>query len=356
MVRVAVTRQAGHPVCRAPADVAPKVLHLALTRSAAVRLAPVAAAQRGPHLVVESTGRLSVWCGTEPPLVSATALQAATVSRAVSAAIERTRPDAVLIAGDDDAALASALAAVRANVPIARLGAGLRCGDRGLRREINRIAIDELATRLYADNMVAGEQLRAEGFDDRAVLQVGSTLPATLGRWRGRAAESAGWTRFGLAHGEYALVSLRRAESLAHGDRIGRALAELAKRIPVALCSHARLHSPLALSAATLIPSSLDYADFVALMAGAGLVVTDSATIQEETTLLGVPCFTLARSSECVGTLTHGTNTLLGDDPAAIAELAVDAWSPLPEPTPLWVNDAGQQVADDLLLASWGTA
>src|SRR4051812_9579605 len=122
MVRAAVNFHAPASVRRAHGAPSPRVLHLAPTRSAAVRLAAVAAAQRGPQLVVESTGRLTLWRGIEPPQVSAP-LPAATVFSAVSAAIERARPDVVLIAGDDDAVLASALAASRAEVPIARLGA-----------------------------------------------------------------------------------------------------------------------------------------------------------------------------------------------------------------------------------------
>jgi UDP-N-acetylglucosamine 2-epimerase len=256
-----------------------------------VRLAAVAAAQRGPQLVVESTGRLSVWSGTEPPHGSAS-LRATAVFNAVSAAIERTRPDIALSAGDDDAALSSALAASRADVPIARLAAGRRCGDRGAGREINRIAIDELAARLYTDSAAAGERLRAEGFDERTILHVGSTSTAPHTRRR---------------------------------------------RCP------RRRPSPVRSATSTSL----------LCLAGAGLVVTDSGSIQEETTLLGVPCYPLARTSECIGTLTHGTNTLLGDDPAAIADLVIVAGEIVAEPVPLGLEDAGRRVADDLLRAPW---
>src|SRR4051812_2302409 len=117
----------------------PTVLHLAVTRSAAARLAPVIAAMRGPQLCIDAIGRMEVWDGAD---AFAAPLAPAAMARAVAGALERARPDAVLVAGDDEIAVACAFAAAHAGVPIARLGAGLRCDDRGVEREVNRLTLD----------------------------------------------------------------------------------------------------------------------------------------------------------------------------------------------------------------------
>src|SRR3954447_4905246 len=133
-----------------PTGVLPRVIHLALARSAAVRLAPVAAALPGPQPAVNVAGRLVAWVDGHP-LHDSAGLSPAAAAEAVTEALELAQPDVALLAGDDDVALAGALAAARFGVPMARLGAGQRYGDRGDRGEINRIAIDQLASRLYTD-------------------------------------------------------------------------------------------------------------------------------------------------------------------------------------------------------------
>ncbi len=106
----------------------------------------------------------------------------------------------------------------------------------------------------------------------------------------------------------------------------------------------------------TMLEPTADYPHFLSLQAGAGAVVTDSSGVQEETTVLGVACFTLAGSSERTLTLTHGTNSLLGDDPAAIAEVTVSRSGETEEPIPMWDGDVGGRVAADLLDAPWRSA
>jgi UDP-N-acetylglucosamine 2-epimerase (non-hydrolysing) len=310
----------------------PTILHLAPTRSAAVRLAPVAAALDAPQALVDGTGRVSDWAPTDPPTWAA-ALPAPVLSRAVTAALNELAPDVVLIAGDDDRALVCALAAARAGVPIARIGAGLRCGDRGVKREINRITIDELAARLYTDGEVAEERLRAEGIDEHRILRVGSTLAASVDRWRGAALDRAAWESVGVRRGEYVLISLRHADKTT--------VEGLAERFPVVVTGDL---------------GPLDYIEFLSLEAGAGAVVTDSAGVQEETTVLGVPCFTRSSASERTITLTHGTNTLLGDDPPTTAAVTTAPFDQTVEPALLWDGDVGKRVALDLLDTPWESA
>jgi UDP-N-acetylglucosamine 2-epimerase (non-hydrolysing) len=338
------------------------VLHLAVTRSAAVRLAPVADALGGPQAFVDLAGDVLAWAGTRPPAVDGDPpLSPTAAARAVSEALERIRPDVALVAGDGDVAMACALAAIGAGVPVARLGAGLRCDDRGVRNEINRLAIDGLASRLYADGESAAERLRAEGADEHAIRTVGSTVAAGIARWRRPALARAAWARFGLRRREYVLVNLRRHENFADAPRLTQAIIGLAREAPVVLCldrwGHAALEQAGDLerlaSVVSNVGDTLGYVDFLSLLSGAGAVLTDGGGVQEESTVLGIPCFTLARSSERELTLTHGTNVLLGNDLDAIADVTTRAQLYAVEPIPLWDADAGRRVAADLMLVPW---
>jgi UDP-N-acetylglucosamine 2-epimerase (non-hydrolysing) len=225
------------------------------------------------------------------------------------------------------------------------VGAGLRCGDRGDTREINRIAMDELACRLYTDDADASERLRAEGVDERRVQFVGSTMPDVVARWIGPARERAAWERIGVRRGDYALVSLSRRDS---DDRLREGITALARRLPVVVCGPADLGPPVAVAT-----GPLEHVEHLSLLSAAAAVVTDSSGVQEATTVLGVPCFTLARTSERTLTLTHGTNVLLGDDGAAIADVAAGDLADEPEPIPLWDGQASCRIAADLALRPW---
>lgn len=340
-------------------------LHLAVSRSAAVRLAPVADALETSQLFLDPSGRL----GHAPrgePRTAGPWLAGAAVTHAVEAALERSRPGVALIAGDGDATLAAALAATRHGVPIARVGAGLRCDDRAVASEINRIVLDELATRHYVDGDESAERLRSEGVSPESIVMVGSTVPAAVVRWVRSARERATWNRLGLDDGEYVLATLHKAENVGDDERVAeitRGLSALARRIPLVLVvdpALRRVMEPMGgmahlRSVGAILTGSLDYLDLLSLQAAASAVLTDSAGIQEETTVLGVPCFTLAQSSERTLTLTHGTNMLLGENPAAIAYVA-DGSNAEAAPIPLWDAGAGRRIAADLAGAPWEPA
>jgi UDP-N-acetylglucosamine 2-epimerase (non-hydrolysing) len=252
--------------------------------------------------------------------------------------------------------MAAALAAVRADVPIARLGAGLRCGDRNAAREINRIAIDELATRLYTDGEYADEQLISEGADPARIVNVGSTVPEVVGRWHEPALHLAAWRDAGLEQGEYVLVSFRRRETFERAASLLVGLEGLAARHPIILCVddavRATGHLTALESAGAIVAGPLEYIEFLSLQAGAGAVLTDSASVQEESSVLDVDCYTLTQASERILTLTHGTNLLLGEDPDAIAHVRVRADRER-DPMPVWELGAGRRIAADLLEPSW---
>lgn len=338
-------------------------LHLAVTRSAAVRLSPVVAALAAlgaRQALVDLTGERAI-----DPHAAPHAPEAAASADAVAAAIERTRPACVLIAGDGEAAVEAALAAYRTGVPIARLGAGLRCGDRGVEAEINRLVLDELATLLLADGDGAVAHLRAEGTGEERIRCVGSTIPDVTRRWHAAASRRRVGAALGLVAREYVLVTLHKREQIGDDERVARmteSLCALARRVPVVVCLHPETRAVMEpmgdlarmRTAGVTITPSLGYLDFLALESSAAAVLTDSAGVQEETTVLGVPCFTLGRSSERALTLTHGTNVVLGDDPADIVDLPLGAPAAAPEPIPLWGGDAGRRVAAELL--AWSRA
>jgi UDP-N-acetylglucosamine 2-epimerase (non-hydrolysing) len=313
------------------------VVNVAVSRSAGIRLASVTTALGGlgiPHTTVEDAAE-------------------------VEHALAQAQPAFALIAGDGNAAVTAALAAERLGVPIARIGAGLRCDDRGVEGELNRIVLDELAQRLYVDSDTAAERLHAEGFDDDRVVRAGSTLADSP------ALRTGGSPVLGdlqLKRGAYALVTIHKPENTRDDARlraIADALCALTSRTRVVLCARpatqARLQALGVLgslrASGVIVRGVLAHAFFIRLEAGAAAVVTDSAGVQEETTILGVPCFTLGHSTERTLTLTHGTNVLLGDDPREIAEVPLGRLPKDRCPVPLWDGRAGRRIAADL--AEW---
>jgi UDP-N-acetylglucosamine 2-epimerase (non-hydrolysing) len=361
-------------LARAPVAQRTAVLHVATSRAAAVRLAPVADALTGrvgqgvlaptlqPREALPPARSLMTLVAGELP-----AGTPGSVAATVEAAIDRARPELVFLSGEGDAAVAAALVAGRLGVRIARLGAGLRCGDRTVGEEIDRIVLDAVADRLYADGEGAVMHLLAEGIPRRRIRCVGSTLADVVARRRPAAAARAAWRDLGLPAGGYVLTTLHRPENVDDDLQLARtteALCELVARTPVVLCVHARTRTQMEASgdiirlrtAGVAVLGALPYVDFLSLQVGAGAVLTDSAAVQEETTLLGVACFTLRRATERALTLIHGSNVLLGDDPAEIRDVALGPPAEPVEPIPLWDGAAGRRIADDLLARRLGEA
>jgi UDP-N-acetylglucosamine 2-epimerase (non-hydrolysing) len=338
-------------------------VHVAATRAAAVRLAPVvtALAERGvPQVVLDPAGACVAATAPGPPDTLAPAASTSALVLSLERLLAHAPPALVLLAGDDDATLACALVASRAGAGIARLGGGLRCGDRTVRSEIARHALDELAGLLLVDGEDAAEQLRSEGVDPDRVRCVGSTVPDTVGRWIASARAASTAESRGLQEGAYVLATLHRPEGAAEDMRLARAaesLSLLARDRDIVLCPHPRAAALLDLmgdirrlrTAGVTVVGPLDYLGFLSLEAAAAAVVTDAATVQEETTVLGVPCFTLARSSERALTLTYGTNALAGEEPEDLAALIATAEQPPAGGIPLWDGAAGERAASALL-------
>jgi UDP-N-acetylglucosamine 2-epimerase (non-hydrolysing) len=223
--------------------------------------------------------------------------------------------------------------------------------------EINRTVADRLSDYLLAPSPDAVDNLRAEGYREDQIHLVGNVMIDTLLTNRERALTSGSLERLGLTSGGYGLVTLHRPANVDSPETLARlvsALTKISEELPLILPAHPRAASSLREMITTdqvrLIPPA-GYLDFVALEAGARIVLTDSAGVQEETTALGVPCMTLRDNTERPITVTEGTNTLAGRDPARIIEIAqqILASPPAPRCPELWDGHAGERIADVLL-------
>jgi len=273
------------------------------------------------------------------------------------------RPDVVLVPGDVNSTLAAALTAATLEIRLGHVESGLRSFDRGMPEEINRVVADQLSDLLFLHSEDAAENLRREGIPEERMHFVGNTMIDTLVSLepRFRAAEAP--QRLGLERGAYLLVTLHRP-ALVDGPLLGeamRGLAEVGREMPVVFPVHPRTRKMLGRDAAehpgVTLTDPVGYLDFLSLEADAGAVLTDSGGIQEETTFLGVPCFTLRANTERPVTVRAGTNTVLGLDPARIAEIPalLEARGPAPsDPPPLWDGRAAERVADVLIAQAGG--
>jgi UDP-N-acetylglucosamine 2-epimerase (non-hydrolysing) len=268
------------------------------------------------------------------------------------------RPDLVIVPGDVNSTLAAALTAVKMGIPVAHVESGLRSFDMTMPEEVNRIVADRFAEWLFLHSEEAVGNLRAEGIPDERMHMVGNTMIDTLVALEERIRAAGSADRLGVEPGSYVLVTLHRP-ALVDGPLLGETVAQLAalaRQIPVVFPVHPRTRKMMEdlrqEAPGLLLTDPLGYLDFLSLISDAGAVLTDSGGIQEETTYLGVPCFTLRDNTERPVTIRAGTNTLLGLDPAAIAgipEALEERGDAASEPPPLWDGHAAERIADVIL-------
>lgn len=356
-----------------------RILHLVGARPNFVKMAPLVAELReraGLENLVAHTGQHydakmsdEIFGDLELPepdfhLGVGSGSHGAQTARALSACeelIQDTRPDLLVVAGDVNSTLAGALAAAKLGVPVAHLEAGLRSGDWGMPEEINRVLTDRLSDVLLTHSPEAEPNLRAEGIDLDRVHLVGNTMIDSLRRFEAAAAERAVWERFGLEPADYVLITLHRPSNVDEPGRleqIADGLAALAKDQAVVFPVHPRTRASFDAAglserlerAGVQLLEPVGYLDFLSLELGAGAVLTDSGGIQEETSALGVPCFTLRANTERPLTIEAGTNVLLGDDPAQIGRVELDRrWPREPQELPFWDGKAAVRAADVLV-------
>ncbi|MGV1050276.1 MAG: non-hydrolyzing UDP-N-acetylglucosamine 2-epimerase, partial [Solirubrobacterales bacterium] len=241
------------------------------------------------------------------------AVQTARTMERLEPVLEQERPDLVIVPGDVNSTLAAALTAVKMGIRVAHVESGLRSFDMTMPEEVNRIVADRFSEYLFLHSEEAIENLRAEGIAEARMHFVGNTMIDTLvaleERFRGAGAAG----RLGVEPGSYALVTLHRP-ALVDGPLLPAAVAQLAalaRRMPVVFPVHPRTRKMMegaggAEAPGLLLSEPLGYIDFLSLLADAGAVLTDSGGIQEETTYLGVPCFTLRDNTERPVTIRAG--------------------------------------------------
>jgi UDP-N-acetylglucosamine 2-epimerase (non-hydrolysing) len=283
------------------------------------------------------------------------AWQTARVMERLEPVLEEERPDLVMVPGDVNSTLAAALTAAKMQIPLAHIESGLRSFDRTMPEELNRIVADQLSDHLFIHSPEANDNLHAEGIPAERIHLVGNTMIDTLVALEPRFRAAGTARRLGAEPGSYVLVTLHRP-ALVDGPLLVETverLADLARELPVVFPVHPRTRKMMetidAEHPGLHLCEPLGYLDFLSLLADAGAVLTDSGGIQEETTYLGIPCFTLRANTERPITITAGTNTLLGLNPAAITQIP-EALSQRPaerpEPPPLWDGHAAERIAD----------
>jgi UDP-N-acetylglucosamine 2-epimerase (non-hydrolysing) len=232
------------------------------------------------------------------------------------------KPDLVLVVGDVNSTMACTIVASKLLIPVAHVEAGLRSFDRTMPEEVNRVVTDALSSILFTTSRDADENLKREGIDPAKIFFVGNVMIDTLLKQRQKAAA----VQIQKPR-QYALVTLHRPSNVDDPNVLGSilgAMEEISKSIPVLFPIHPRTAKSIqefGLSMngiRTMAP--LGYLEFLNLEAAATIVLTDSGGLQEETTILGVPCLTLRHNTERPVTITHGTNIVVGTDKARIVE------------------------------------
>ncbi len=291
------------------------------------------------------------------------AAQTAAVMQGFEPVVLREKPDWVLVVGDVNSTLACALVATKLGIKVAHVEAGLRSRDRTMPEEINRILTDQLADLLLTPSPDADDNLRAENIPDERIRFVGNVMIDSLYAQLERARASSVRERLGLKTKGYAILTLHRPSNVddhATLERILTALKQISARLPVVFPVHPRTRKNLAEfgfiegikhDQGLRLIEPLGYLDFLRLLSGARLVLTDSGGIQEETTALNIPCLTLRENTERPITIEMGTNTLVGTDETRIVKAAFDALdcerdSSVPT---LWDGQAADRILNALL-------
>lgn len=230
------------------------------------------------------------------------------------------RPDWVLVYGDVNSTAAASLVASKLAMRIAHVEAGLRSRDRSMPEEVNRIVTDQLADLCLTPSRDGDRNLLAEGIPPERIRLVGNVMVDTLLFLRDKARALGMPERMGVAGAPYAFVTLHRPSNVDDPERLDellRALEDLGRRMPVIFAAHPRTRQRMTEFGSALpngpvqVTEPLGYLETVGLVEQATLVLTDSGGLQEETTVLGVPCLTARSNTERPVTVTEGTNRLV---------------------------------------------
>ena len=290
------------------------------------------------------------------------AQQTAAIMAAFEPVVLEWRPDLVVVVGDVNSTVACALVAAKLGVRVAHVEAGLRSFDRAMPEELNRIVTDQLSDLLFVTEASGLENLAHEGFEPSRVHFVGNVMIDTLLAHREAARNLRTARTLGLERSGYAVLTLHRPSNVDNPDVLDSlmtAIAEAAADMPMVFPVHPRSRPALERSPIVTrlvagdrlrLLDPLGYLEFVGLIDESALVLTDSGGVQEETTVLGVPCLTLRENTERPVTITHGTNQLVGLERAAIlaAWQRARATAHRSVTPPLWDGRAATRIVDVL--------
>src|SRR3984957_16626545 len=252
---------------------------------------------------------------------------------ALGPVLHELAPDATLVYGDTNSTLAGALASAQARIPVIHVEAGMRSFDRTMPEELNRVLTDHMSDLLLCASDAAAANLQTESVAGRVTVVGDVMVDVALRRQSAARSDEATPAKFGLARGEYVLVTAHPAGNVDDAPRL-HALFSLIAALPapVVLPLHPRTRARL--SDAGLLEQlqaidglrvlePLGYVEFSALLSQARAVVTDSGGVQKEAYLAEVPCVTLRANTEWIETVASGWNTLVDlDSDAALAALA----------------------------------
>jgi UDP-N-acetylglucosamine 2-epimerase (non-hydrolysing) len=296
------------------------------------------------------------------------AVQTAKIMTEFEPVLLAEKPDWVLVVGDVNSTIACALVCSKLGVKVAHVEAGLRSRDRSMPEEINRILTDSISDLLLTPSTDADENLKAEGIAPEKIRFVGNVMIDSLIDHMALAEKSPVREELNLAEKQYAVLTLHRPSNVDGREAFSgilEALLEIGKEIPIIFPAHPRTTAKIAeFGFADEIKNSglkliepLGYLDFLRLYSGARLVLTDSGGLQEETTVLGIPCLTLRENTERPITVEMGTNQVVGTDKEKIKAAAgrilkQDLSSNSNKIPPLWDGKTAVRICDALLEAS----
>jgi UDP-N-acetylglucosamine 2-epimerase (non-hydrolysing) len=306
------------------------------------------------------------------------ATQTAEVMKRLEPVLLDYRPDMVLVVGDVNSTLATALTAVKLGIRVAHIEAGLRSFDMSMPEEVNRKLTDAISDLLFVTEQSGVENLLREGVPAENIFLVGNVMIDTLLRHRELAAKSAVLDQLQLrANGSplrpYGVLTLHRPSNVDDPQvllGILTAVSTIAADFPIFFPVHPRTRrnietfglgsflSPGSPASSGIVPlDPLGYLDFLNLNDHARLVLTDSGGVQEETTVLGVHCLTLRKNTERPATVEHGTNRMVGVDPDHILAVAREVLlqSPRSGRPPLWDGQAAPRIVEILRRQLRGT-
>lgn len=279
--------------------------------------------------------------------------QTAMMLSSLAAVIEEEAPDTVLVYGDTNTTLAGAVAAAKLSPTLAHVEAGVRCFNRDIPEEVNRVLTDHASDLLFAPTETATDNLAAEGIT-AGVTNTGDLLYDAL-LWARDRLDTGVLDEFGVKPGEYVLSTVHRAHNTDDPERIGAILRAFGSlTVPVILPAHPRTveaveRHDLDVPANVRLVEPVSYLDFLALLDGAHRVATDSGGVRKEAFYLDTPCVTLREETVWPETVEAGWNELVGTDECAIVRALTRQWQLGEKPAPYGDGNSALAIREAIL-------